>query len=627
MARIRVGEAASTGALLFRLTRAAHALFAWSALALIWMALAGCGNGRSLLPSIETVVFADPPVLEEATSIGSAPESEELTVVLGLVRDSEGLTKRVADMSTPGSPYYRTKQTIEQTAEEFGARRETIAAVVSDLASRGFTARPDVTRTFVATTMSVAQASALFATSFAQYNVADLGEFIAPETPPSAPIEWQGVVREVMGLSTQPGLYAPPDTPEDDALVESAAFTEVDQPGEQDASGTPSGCADALAAKGLKPNQLQTAYNVDALHAQGYYGQGISMALVEYGGFSSSDIDTFTSCYGIENAVAPTVVLTGSLDKPLGIGKEATLDIEVALSVAPQLDALYVFEQKKPKSLSERPIVYSAALDKSNTGGVQVQIVSTSLGVCEETLNETFIGMMEDIFKAAVAANVSLFASAGDSGSSTCYHHGKKNQEQSASYPATSQYTVGVGGTNLVLSLVNGLNGSSVWNDYPWNETYSAGGGGPSQLVPAPSWQAKTGTGASMRTTPDVAFFGDPLPGYTIYRSTHRPNWYTDGGTSAATPFFAAATALMHQAVIAARGGAPVPAYQWVYGLAADSTSNGLFYDITLGDNDLFGVGCCTAGPGYDQASGWGSLDLGGTSTWLINATHYQIAE
>lgn len=40
----------------------------------------------------------------------------------------------------------------------------------------------------------------------------------------------------------------------------------------------------------------------------------------------------------------------------------------------------------------------------------------------------------------------------------------------------------------------------------------------------------------------------------------------------------------------------------WLYQLAA-----GTLYDITSGNNDLFGVGCCVAGPGYDQATGLGA--------------------
>ena len=93
---------------------------------------------------------------------------------------------------------------------------------------------------------------------------------------------------------------------------------------------------------------------------------------------------------------------------------------------------------------------------------------------------------MEHVFATAAAANVSVFASAGDSGSSTCYHHDGTTQAQSASYPATSAYTTAVGGTNLALDASNAIAGSSVWNDQPLNGGDSAGGGGPSVFVAAP---------------------------------------------------------------------------------------------------------------------------------------------
>ena len=52
----------------------------------------------------------------------------------------------------------------------------------------------------------------------------------------------------------------------------------------------------------------------------------------------------------------------------------------------------------------------------------------------------------------------------------------------------------------------------------------------------------------------------------------------------------------------------PVPApgpNPWLYGSAA----RGAFFDVVTGSNDLAGVGCCTAGPGCDTASGLGVHD------------------
>ena len=581
------------------------------------LVLAACSDSTAPPAPGDTVVFSDPALPAAARLSGPASADATLSVVLGLVRDDAGLAQRIRDIATPGSPHYRKRQAVAETAAEFGARQEAVDAVVADLAERGLAAKPDVTRGFVATSMTIAQAAALFGASFGAYAVAGGGTFVAPEGQPTAPATWQGTVREVMGLSTLPALDHATA-----AATAAPAFTVIDQPGDRGASGTPAGCAQALAQKGFKPNELRTAYGVDALGDQGYLGQGIRMALVENGGFAQSDVDAFTACYAIDGAVTPTVVPAGSQPLPSGVDSETTLDIEVTLAVAPQLDGLYVFETEN-QSFADTLLLYASPLDPANTGGEPIQILSSSLGTCELSVTQGYVDLMEHVMMAAVAANISVFASAGDSGSSTCYHHDATVTKQSASYPATSAYATAVGGTNLLLDSANALVGSSVWNDLPWSGEDSAGGGGPSIYVAAPSWQSATGTGDAMRTTPDVAFLGDPLPGYTIYRATNG-GWYDDGGTSAATPFLAASTALLHQALLAARGVSPVVAYEWIYGIAA-SSQNDVFYDIVLGDNDVFDVGCCSAGPGYDQASGWGSINLGAAATILIASPQYQV--
>lgn len=591
------------------------------------LAMGACSHTSSSPPA-DGVTFADPPIPASAVAIGHAPSDRVLNLVLGLERDSEGLAQRVRDIATPGSPHYHVRQSVADTAAEFGATPETIAAIVADLEKRGLPVEQNVTGAFLTARLTVAQAEDLFRTAIGTYRLGGRGTFLSPDGAPSAPATWNGVVREVFGLSTLPALDDVRDEEEeeesfrDDATHARAAFTVIDQPGAAGPSGTPQGCADALATKGFKPNELLTAYGIDALRGQGYAGQGIRLAVVEDGGYVQSDIDTFTSCYAIANPVTPTLVLTGGLTEPLPVNGEATLDIEVALSVAPQLAGLYVFESNE-ETLADRIILYAAPLDPANTGGAPVDVLSSSLGTCEQSLTQSYVDLMEHVFATAVAANVSVFASAGDSGSSTCYHHDGTTQAQSASYPATSAYTTAVGGTNLALDASNAIAGSSVWNDQPLNGGDSAGGGGPSVFVAAPSWQSGTGTGDTMRTTPDVAFLGDPLPGYAIYRSSNG-GWYDDGGTSAATPFLAASTALLHQAMLAQTNAVPVVAYEWISGLAA-SSANDVFDDIVLGDNDLFGVGCCTAAPGYDQASGWGSLNVGAVSQALDASPQYQI--
>jgi hypothetical protein len=60
-----------------------------------------------------------------------------------------------------------------------------------------------------------------------------------------------------------------------------------------------------------------------------------------------------------------------------------------------------------------------------------------------------------------------------------------------------------------------------------------------------------------------------------------------------------------------------------LYDLAASPNSSSVLNDITQGTNDLYSAGCCTAAPGYDSASGWGSVNFGG----LLNAYEANITK
>jgi subtilase family serine protease len=77
------------------------------------------------------------------------------------------------------------------------------------------------------------------------------------------------------------------------------------------------------------------------------------------------------------------------------------------------------------------------------------------------------------------------------------------------------------------------------------------------------------------------------------------------GGTSAATPLVAGMIALWDQQ--ARQTGAPRPGFvaPLLYSIAKQAPF--AFLDVTLGNNEVFGgLNCCTAGPGFDLASGNG---------------------
>jgi subtilase family serine protease len=186
-----------------------------------------------------------------------------------------------------------------------------------------------------------------------------------------------------------------------------------------------------------------------------------------------------------------------------------------------------------------------------------------------------------------------------------------------------------------------------VWNDTALDGVLAAGGGGASSFFGKPDWQTGTGVPADgARDVPDVAFSasldhdaylicsqGSCVDGFRNPNSTPTANDLdTVGGTSTGAPTFAGILALILQATKNAGLGGANPGLgnvnPMLYQLAASSPS--AFHDITSGNNKVpctSGTTSCpagtasigfSAGTGYDQASGLGSVDAGRLETaWL----------
>lgn len=575
---------------------------------LLALGIVSCSHRSPSVPPPQ--VFGDDQPSSNASVQGPANGSTSLSLVLGLARSQSALAQRVDDLGNPSSDHYQAFTSINAVANEFGANGKTQKTVLEYMAAQGVDLTMDVTGSFAYGYASINQLDKIFSTQLMDYQISGVGNFIAPSlsNSPTLPRPLQGYVTEVLGLNTEPSTWR--NLPPNPNPPTPRPSNEVVTPGSPTISGTPEGCSEALAKNGFTPNQLLTAYGVEPLHQAGFQGQGITMAVMELNAFDQTSIHTFTSCYGIQPSFTPQVVQVGS-SVPTEASGEPFLDIEVLSMVAPQLSNLYVF-QTAPQSFADWVILYAAPLNSQNTEGNPVNVISSSLGNCELKWTSTYVQLMEQVFMSANLSGVHVFNSAGDSGSSDCYHYDGVITAQSAGYPGSSKYVTSVGGTDLLLNSNNSISGEGVWNDLdfpvPYNTGTGAGGGGPSIYNSAPSWQYGTQQGTAMRTTPDVAFFAAPRPGYTIYSSLN--GWYNDGGTSAATPFLAASTALLLQMGNSLGQNIPLSPL-WIYNLAYDaSTYNAAFSDIVVGNNDLFGVGCCNSAVGYDQASGWGSMNI-----------------
>jgi uncharacterized protein (TIGR03437 family) len=158
-----------------------------------------------------------------------------------------------------------------------------------------------------------------------------------------------------------------------------------------------------------------------------------------------------------------------------------------------------------------------------------------------------------------------------------------------------------------------------VWNDSTTNSP-AAGGGGASAFFLKPSWQ--TGAGVpndGARDVPDISLAASAgHNGYMVYTGGVLSVF---GGTSAGTPVFAGMVALLNQYLARTPGAAPGSGNvnPRLYALAQAVPS--VFHDVTTGHNRVT-ITCrtatrnCTegsfgydAGPGFDLASGLGSVD------------------
>jgi len=559
-----------------------------------------------------------------AAPAGAAPAAQRLSLVLPLRSDLRGLTRFADAVSNPSSPFYGDYASVPWLARHFGARPAVRRRVVAYLRAHG---ADDVLvgagGQLVRARIGVAAAERMFGTRLsAAGGVAAAGagvgavgsgraaRVLAPATAPRVPRALRGLVTGVVGLDTAPiAAEVPPP---------SSGYTGPD-PG-----ATPSGCAAGTAQGGFTPNEYLDAYQYAPLQQQGLQGQGEHVALVEIDGFKMSDLQTFAGCFALHIPTIRSFSVGGAGQLPAG--GEATLDLEVLTAAAPRLRAIDVYETQP-----DAADVLSALARPLESPGFKPQVVSVSLGLCErETLRNigrAGIRSLESVLKLAAAAGVSVLAASGDYGSADCpntsstSHPPPPAPNLAVSFPASSPWVTSVGGVNFDLSAQNQISSQVVWND-AGVVAGEAAGGGFSELFSRPSWQDGVVTGA-WRAEPDVAMLADVSPGYAVYCTAQQDcsgdGWVSFGGTSAATPLLAGGFAIVDEMLRRQGHIALGLANPLLYRLGRNPTSAAqVFYDVTSGSNDVGPfiqgsqqpLGCCSAQPGYDEASGWGGVNL-----------------
>lgn len=345
---------------------------------------------------------------------------------------------------------------------------------------------------------------------------------------------------------------------------------------------------------GLTPPVTATAYDIAALHGANVSGQAEQIAVISFSAFDPADPAAYAHRFGITGPAPRVVPVDGGTTDTSG-QDEANLDIDVIRSVAPDAQ-IVVYEV--PQSSS----AYADAINEI-VAHTNIDIISSSWGQCELALGTGEEQADTQALTTAVAKGVSMFVASGDSGAYDCQANNLADHGLSVDWPAASANAIAVGGTRLYLA-----QDDTYIRETGWNQPLSAagGGGGVTTLDARPNWQTGPGViGAGSgghRQLPDVSADADPGTAWALYSHGHLGQ---SGGTSAATPFWAASMLLVEQ--YAAAHGAKRLGFvaPMLYALAASSQPVPPFHDVTQGGNRYY-----QARAGWDPATGLGSPDV-----------------
>lgn len=509
-------------------------------------------------------------VIAKSAFLGNVDENQQIPMTFVLpLRNQKALKKLVKRIHDPADKKYGKYLSTEEFNNRFAPAQEDYDTAISYAKGLGLTVTGTHSNRMLLNVIGPAKSVETgFNLSLRQYQINYGRKFYAPNNDPEVPASIASIIKGVVGL--------------DDLAVwhtYNRRKMESDTINPKALSAYPSG-----PGGGFSPKDLLIAYNLAGVPAS---GTGQTIALFELASYQASDINAYTSFFGLPAAKLTNILVDGG--SGAGIDPEVTLDIQLALALAPD-SQIYVYEG---------PNSNQGVLDTYNriaTDNLAKQ-VSTSWGLGEGLVTSQYLEAENSIFMQMAAHGQTIYAAAGDSGAYDNY----PTQTLMVDDPASQPYVVSVGGTTLAVNPQTGVYESEkVWNNGFGN---GAGGGGVSKYWSIPSWQANIPTvfSKSNRNVPDVALNADPSSGYSIF---YNGQWVIYGGTSCAAPLWASFTACVNQTLAANHQPALGFANPKLYAIGASASYAGDFHDILLGNNQYY-----PAQASYDNSTGWGSFN------------------
>jgi uncharacterized protein (TIGR03437 family) len=504
------------------------------------------------------------------------------------------LDRLLMDLQDPASSRYHQWLTPEQYAEQFAISEADAAKIANWLESQGFRIGwIGRGRSHVVFNGTAGAVEATFHTQIHRYRSGRAVHYANTQNP-SVPRALGEVVRAIGGL--------------DDFIPEVKPLDTM-------SNGT----------HNLSPGDLATIYDFATLLGAGIDGTGQKIVVTGESEILSSDLTTYASTYNLSPPKVQTVLVPSFPDpgQTSALG-EADLDLETVSGVARNVSMLFVYSQNALNA-----VLYAVDQDLAPV------ITFSFTSGCDANDAAAALSSYQALAQQANAEGITWLAGSGDTGGAGCDALGVMvaTKGLAPDFPADMPEVTAVGGTQFddqsgnYWSGTNDQYGGSALSYIPesvWNQTsateIAASTGGVSTFYPKPSWQAGAGVpNDGQRDVPDVAFAASTVhDGYLILSNGV---WASRGGTSGATPLFAAIMVLLNHYLVA-NGAQSTPGLgnvnPMLYRIAQSSPS--VFHDITTGNNIVpctAGSPDCvngqmgyTAGPGYDLCTGLGSVDL-----------------
>ncbi len=504
-----------------------------------------------------------PAAVGRLVALDQLPATTNLQLALALpLRNSAGLSNLLRQIADPSSTNFHHYLTPEQFTARFGPTAEDYAAVTAFAQANGLTVTAThPNRMILDVAGAVPDIERAFHVRLQNYpHPKEARTFYAPDVEPS--VNLAVPLLHIGGLDNY-ALPKPRYQKKPQELFKNA----------KPRFGTGPGGA-------YMGNDFRAAYLPDVTLT----GSGQSVGLLQFDGYTASDITYYETQAGLPNVTLTNVLLNGFNGAPSGSGGEieVSLDIEMVISMAPGLDRVIVYEAGYSGNWHD-------LLNRMATDNL-AKSLSCSWYIPGGTADAT----ADQIFQQMAAQGQSFYSASGDSDAFV----GEPD------FPSESPYITQVGGTTLTTT---GPGGSYV-SETVWNYGDGTGSGGgicPAYAIPV--WQqgismANNQGSTSLRNIPDVALTAD-----NIHVRANGAN-YNVGGTSAAAPLWAGLTALMNQ--LAATNGQPTVGFinPAIYALGKSSNAATALHDITTGNNQSFASPTLfQAVPGYDLCTGFGT--------------------